>query len=223
MALRRDELAQSTRPFVARGGKVTRCETCILPAVHCMCASTPAPAADSAFLFLMAKGECYKPSNTGRLIADVAKTNFAFTWSRTEPQPALVALLNHPSYQPIIIFPHENAAPERCVHSVSQALEGNKKSLFIMLDGTWREAGRMFRKSAYLQSFPVLGIKPEALSDYALREAYHDFQLCTAEVGIEVLKLAGESDAAAKLKSYFTAFRTQYLKGKPHLASRPQD
>ena len=218
MALRLDELSRSPRPFVTRGSRVVRCDGCLLPQKQCICSVRPAPVAESAFLFLMAKGESYKPSNTGRLIADVAKNNFAFSWSRTEPQPELLALLNDNRYMPVIIFPHENAAPERCIHSAPVAT--GKTPLFIMLDGTWREAGRMFRKSAYLQHLPVLGIQPQALSDYALREATRDFQLCTAEVGIEVLKLAGEPGAAAILQDYFSHFREKYLAGKPHSKAR---
>lgn len=214
MALRLKELAKSTRPFVTRGSRVVRCEGCLLPENTCICTARPAPVANSVFVFLMAKGECYKPTNTGRLIADVAKENYAFSWSRTEPQPELLALLANPKYAPVIIFPHDGVSPDRCINSVP--VTDNKMPLFIMLDGTWREAGRMFRKSAYLQHLPVLGLQPEAASDYALREASHAHQLCTAEVGVAVLALAGESHAAQQLQVYFEHFRHQYLLGKPH-------
>ncbi|MBU3023792.1 tRNA-uridine aminocarboxypropyltransferase [Aestuariibacter sp. A3R04] len=218
MALRLRELAKSTRPFVTRGSRVVRCEGCLLPENTCICAARPTPVAKSAFVFLMAKGECYKPTNTGRLIADVAEENYAFSWSRTEPEASLLALLQNPVYAPIIIFPHDNTPAERQIHEVPE--DESKIPLFIMLDGTWREAGRMFRKSAYLQTFPVLGIQPEVASDYALREAAHAHQLCTAEVGVEVLKLAGEDVAAEQLRSYFEHFRHQYLMGKPHSKAR---
>ena len=214
LTLRLHELASSSRPFLARGGKVKRCEACLLPTPHCICSHVPAPEANSAFVFLMYKGECFKPTNTGRLIADVAKTNFAFTWHRTEPQPAFMALINNPEFQPYIIFPHEYAAPERRAFNVNQS---GKKPLFIMLDGTWREARKMFRKSEYLKDIPVLGIQPQANSAYTLREAAHAYQLCTAEVGVEVLKLAGEINAADTLAHYFNVFRHFYVKGKPHL------
>ena len=190
-----------------------------MPVKDCMCDVVPSPTANSAFLFLMFKGECYKPSNTGRLIADVAKANFAFTWHRTEPQQALLDLLQDPRYIPMIIFPHEYAEPERCISSVTPKDEG-RTPLFIMLDGTWREARKMFKKSAYLQHLPVLGVSPSEQSDYMLREAAHDYQLCTAEVGIEVLRLAGEGQSADALSSYFKHFRRQYLKGKPHLTDK---
>ncbi|GGF78339.1 hypothetical protein GCM10011338_33440 [Alteromonas lipolytica] len=170
--------------------------------------------ADSVFVFLMYKGECYKPTNTGRLIADVAKTNYAFTWHRTEPATEFMQLLENNRYQPFIIFPHEYAEPERRAYAVA---DNGKRPLFIMLDGTWREARKMFRKSEYLQGIPVLGIQPQMNSEYKLREAAHAHQLCTAEVGVEVLNMAGETQAAATLGHYFNVFRHFYVKGKPHL------
>lgn len=214
LALRLKELQHSTRPFLARGGKVIRCESCLLPKQHCICQHVPEPAAESAFVFLMFKGECYKPTNTGRLIADIAKVNYAFTWHRTEPDSGFIALIEDPQYQPIIIFPHEYAEPSRCINSVP---DNSKKPLFIMLDGTWREARKMFRKSAYLHNLPVLGVTPDAVSEYKLREAAHEHQLCTAEVGVEVLRVAGEVYAAKQLAHYFNVFRHFYVKGKPHL------
>ncbi len=86
-----------------------------------------------------------------------------------------------------------------------------------MLDGTWREAKKIFSKSPYLDAFPVLGIQPKQSSLYQLREAAHDHQLCTAEVGIAVLELAGDHQASADLARYFTTFRRNYIAGKPHL------
>ena len=75
MQLRADELATAQRAFNARGSKVVRCEGCLLPTVNCMCASKPTPAGQCAVAFIMYKGEYYKPTNTGRLIADVIADN----------------------------------------------------------------------------------------------------------------------------------------------------
>lgn len=216
--LRRVQLAQSTRTFLARGGRLKRCEHCLLGEAQCICGQRPQPAAEQqvAFLFLMYQGEVYKPSNTGRLIADVVADNHAFQWQRTEHDPALLALLNNPAYQPVVVFPHEYAKDALCIHAPQQLAPvsgGEKKPLFVMLDGTWREARKMFR-SPYLKDLPVLGIQPQQASAYQLREAFHEHQLCTAEVGIEVLKLAGEDATAAALAEYFALFRQRYLAGK---------
>ena len=218
LALRLQELQRTTKPFNARGSKVIRCEHCLLPQADCICFAKPTPCAKSAFLFLMYTGECFKPTNTGRLIADIATDNHAFVWDRTQPDPALLALLANPRYQPIVIFPTQYAAPERCIHEVS--VQG-KIPLFILLDGTWREAKKMFSKSPYLDPFPVLGIQPEQASSYQLREAAHLHQLCTAEVGIEILKVAQDHAAAQALANYFHIFRKHYMIGKPHLSFLP--
>lgn len=218
LKLRSEQLAKSRRVFNARGSKVIRCEQCLLPAAECICAAKPIAAGNCAFCFIMYTGECYKPSNTGRLICDVIADNHAFVWDRTQPDPALLALLTDGRYAPVLVFPQQYAAPERCLQDsrqLSQATAG-KLPLFVMLDGTWREAKKMF-KSPYLAMLPVLGIQPAQASRYALREAAHLHQLCTAEVAIEVLAMAGDTTAADLLSNYFREFRRAYLVGKPHL------
>ncbi|APD90039.1 DTW domain-containing protein [Alteromonas mediterranea] len=215
MSLRLDELSRAERPFHARGSKVIRCDACLLPAQNCICEFKPEAGTDVAVLFLMYKGEYYKPTNTGRLIADVVKDNHAFLWRRTEPDEALLKLLSDDKYFPIVVFPHEYAAAERCIDA--PPLNTGKTLLFIFLDGTWREAKKMFSKSPYLHCLPVLGVSSEVASDYLLRESTHAFQHCTAEVGISVLALAEQKKGAQTLAHYFSVFRREYLKGKPHL------
>ena len=216
--LRTQELAKATRVFNARGSKVKRCEQCLLPATDCICASKPRVSSHSAFCFIMYTGECYKPSNTGRIIADVIADNHAFVWDRTRPDASLLELLANPDYAPIVVFPQQYAESGRCINSPLElvAVQNGKIPLFIMLDGTWREAKKMF-KSPYLATLPVLGIQPEQSSRYQLREAAHLHQLCTAEVAIEVLKLANDNAAADALAEYFAVFRRAYIVGKPHL------
>lgn len=218
LALRNRELSRARKPFRARGSKVKRCVLCLLPVPGCICADRPQRYSDAAFCFILYTGEAFKPSNTGRLIADICPDSHAFVWDRIHPDPALLALLNHPDYSPIVVFPTQYASPERCLQIPAQApgVNTGRKPLYVILDGTWREARKMF-KSPSLQNFPVLGVKPEHVSGYQLRVAAHDYQLCTAETGIELLRLSGDHDAANALNSYFLRFRQNYLAGKPSL------
>lgn len=223
MALRARELLKTRKPFMARGSKVKRCAECLLPLTGCICADRPAPLKGSAFCFIMYWGEAFKPSNTGRLIADVIQDNHAFLWERTKVDPALLALLADPHYAPIVIFPRQYAEPELCIDSLADlpSEKRGKTPLYIMLDGTWREAKKMF-KSPYLAKLPVLGIEPEHKSLYQLREAAHKHQLCTAEVASIVLTLGGDAVAADALSTYFEVFRRRYIAGKPHMVLREQ-
>ena len=213
LVLRQKQIAAAKREFKARGSKLSRCESCLLSEHLCICDNLEvAEDCQSAVCLLMYHNESFKPSNTGRLIADVVPDNHAFRWDRTEPDEALLSLLKDSSYQPIVVFPADSAEPERVITKVERI--DSKKPLFIFLDGTWREAKKMFRKSEYLDTFPVLSVSPDSLSDYKLRVAPHAHQLGTAEVACVVLAEAGESSAAEKLTAHFIDFRDAYLKGK---------
>jgi DTW domain-containing protein YfiP len=164
---------------------------------------------------IMADIEPLKPSNTGWLIADVVTDTTAFGWTRTEVDPALLTLLADPQWQPYLVFPAEFAAPERVVFDLppNTATEG-KRPLFVLLDATWTEARKMFRKSSYLNRVPVLSLQPEQLSRYQLRRSKRADHLCTAEVAAMCLALAGELHAAQVLDAYFDVFTNHYLAAK---------
>jgi len=214
--LRAARLARSVKPFLARGGpKGERCPGCRLVPSHCICALRPKVSTRAGMCLLMADIEPLKPSNTGWLIADVVTDTFAFGWARTEVAPDLLPLLNDPQWQPYVVFPREFADDARVVHEVTHI--ANKRPLFILLDGTWDEARKMFRKSPYLQNFPVLSLQPEHLSRYKLRRAQSEAHLCTAEVGALCLALANDTQAAAALNAYFEVFTEHYLKAKQQL------
>jgi DTW domain-containing protein len=206
-------LSQSTRPFLARGGNITRCINCMLLPYLCICPLKKTAQTNSAFLLLMYDDEILKPSNTGRLIADLVPNTFAYIWSRTEPNNDMLALLNDPQWQPIVIFPAEYSQPERLVNKDNNPILG-KKPLFILLDGSWAQAKKMFRKSPYLDNLPVLSFSPENISRYLVRKAVKDNQLATAEVAALALEYIGETKNAAQLELLFEVFKENYLLGK---------
>lgn len=215
--LRTERLARSAKPFLARGGiKGERCPGCRLVPSHCLCALRPEVPTQAGMCLLMADIEPLKPSNTGWLIADVVQRTFAFGWARTEVDPALLALLADPQWQPYVVFPGEFVAPERLVHEVSTT-DANKRPLFILLDATWPEARKMFRKSPYLNALPVLSLHPEQVSHYKLRRSRRDDHFCTSEVASLCLDLAGEGHAAQTLQAYLDVYTHHYLQAKHQL------
>ena len=186
-----------------------------------MCALRPALATHAGICLLMADIEPLKPSNTGWLIADVVADTFAFGWARTETDPALLALLRDPTWQPYVVFPGEYAAPERVVHAVapthSGAAAGLRRPLFILLDGTWAEARKMFGRSPYLNHLPVLSLQPDQLSRYKLRRSRRDDHFCTSEVAALCFELAGEPRAEQTLTAYLDVFTHHYLQARNQL------
>ena len=169
----------------------------------------------------MADIETLKPSNTGWLIADVVADTYAFGWARTETDPALLALLGDPQWQPYVVFPQDYAAPERVVHAVAPPEAGlgatAKRPLFILLDGTWSEARKMFRKSPWLDHLPVLSLNPDQISQYQLRRSRRNDHFCTSEVAALCMSLAGERVAEQTLEAYLDVFTHHYLQAKNQL------
>ncbi|MFA0441829.1 tRNA-uridine aminocarboxypropyltransferase [Vibrio sp. 10N.222.51.C12] len=212
-----ERLAIATKPFNARGAKVKRCPQCQIAQQYCICEHQPDVESDVAVLLLVSDNEILKPSNTGRLILDAVKEGYAFAWHRTEPDPRLLALLNDESYQPIVVFPEDYVDDKSRLLSTDNkdnVAMTVKKPLFIFLDGSWREARRIFRKSPYLDRFPVCSIKPEVMSNYVMRKSDIEEHLATAEVASLVFEQFGETNMARVLDHWFAAFRESYMMSK---------
>ncbi|WDY56871.1 tRNA-uridine aminocarboxypropyltransferase [Pseudomonas sp. PSKL.D1] len=219
--LRAERLARSIKPFIARGSRAERCQDCRVIATHCLCAWKPRVQAEAGVCLLMHDTEPLKPTNTGWLIADLVEDTSAFGWLRTSVDEHLLALLDDPQWQPYIVFPGEFVAQERVVSEVVR--EPGKRPLFILLDATWTEARKMFRKSPYLDRFPVLSLQAEQMSRYRLRRSKRDDHFCTAEVAAMCLDLAGDSQASQALDAYLDVFSLHYLNGKRRLPIDEQD
>ena len=220
--LRQARLASAAKPFVARGSGQGRCEQCRLFMPQCLCDWRPQSQTRSGMCLIMGDIEAIKPSNTGWLIADVVPDTFAFGWSRTSVDPALLALLADPQWAPVVVFPGEFVEAARVISELpldwtatpEAQTPPSPKPLFVLLDGTWTEARKMFRKSPYLERWPVLSLQPEVASRYRLRRSFRADHLCTAEVAALCLAMAGDTHAAHTLSAYFDVFTAHYLTGK---------
>jgi DTW domain-containing protein YfiP len=213
------------RPRLDRGApRKPRCERCRLAPTHCACAWRASVPTRAGVCLLMAEFEALKPSNTGWLVADVVPDTHAFAWSRTHVDPALLALLDDPRRQPVVVFPREFAAPERVVSDLPTTRPDDApRPLFILLDGTWAEARKAFRKSPFLDRFPVLSLDPERLSRYRLRRAWHEHHLCTAEIAALCLEMAGDVPAARTLQAWLDVFGERYLSAKQSVPADESD
>ncbi|GHB10847.1 tRNA-uridine aminocarboxypropyltransferase [Modicisalibacter luteus] len=207
------------RPFKARGSFVERCEGCRLPVLNCLCPYRVAAQSQSRFWLLTHPLEHNKPTNTGRLIGDILESTEVFTWYRTAPDATLIARLEDSRFAPFIIFPDDQPDyAERVVNidAVGEAACTGRIPVFIILDGTWRQARRMFRKSPYLDHLPVLPLHSDRLTRYHLRKPASASHLCTAEVAAELLRQSGDTHAAATLDDYFDAFNDSYAASRKH-------
>ncbi|TDX31509.1 hypothetical protein DFO67_103106 [Modicisalibacter xianhensis] len=207
------------RPFKARGSFVERCEGCRLPMLNCLCPYRVSAHSQARFWLLTHPLEHNKPTNTGRLIGDILDTTEVFTWYRTAPDTTLLARLEDRRFAPFIIFPDDQPDyADRVVgiESVDEASNAGRIPVFIILDGTWRQARRMFRKSPYLEHLPVLPLHSDRLTRYHLRKPASAAHLCTAEVAAELLRQSGNTQASNILDDYFDAFNDSYAASRRH-------
>ncbi|GAL09925.1 putative cytoplasmic protein [Vibrio astriarenae] len=230
--LREERLKTSTKPFNARGAKVSRCRYCLVAEHYCLCDLQPQVECNIAALILVSDNETFKPSNTGRLIADVVHDTYVFAWNRTEPQQELLGLLKDTRYLPFVVFPDEYVDDQtRLVDSdkllelqgisTSDGIDSSRTLLPIFLDGSWREARKMFRRSDYLSHLPVLSIEPQQISEYLMRSSDNEQHLSTAEVASLVLEQLNEQQAGKALQLWFECFRETYMLSKTRYKSDP--
>jgi DTW domain-containing protein YfiP len=213
LRLRAQRLAESTREFLARGKSVVRCEHCQLAVFACICPWRPSLDVRCEFVLLMHRDEVFKPTNTGRLIADVLpRQTHVFCWSRTEPAPELVNLLSDPQRRCVIVFPADaNETGSKPRSLVTEFPADEKIVTFILLDGTWKQSGRMFHLSRWLEAIPCVVLPDALVRGYAVRKSHQEHYLSTAEAAGLCLEMAGEAHAANALQDYFELFNVHYL------------
>jgi DTW domain-containing protein len=214
--LRQTCLANATREFNARGKSVVRCQSCQLAIKSCICNWRYEVEISCEFVLLMHREELFKPTNTGRLIADMfPKQTHAFCWHRTEPDEKLLAMLNDPCRLNLIVFPDDSTADEmiRSV-TIDEAFihtHQNKIITFILLDGTWKQSGRMFHLSRWLDNISCLALPDVTTKSYAMRKSHLENYLSTAEAAAICLDLLEENFSADVLRDYFEIFNLHYL------------
>ncbi|MCZ2720592.1 DTW domain-containing protein [Marinomonas sp. 15G1-11] len=148
--------------------------------------------------------ELNKCTATGPLVKQVLSTHCnIIEWRRKEPNKELMSL--DPSTT-ALVFP----VIETATWPISRLTETELPGIhhFIILDGTWQEAQKMYHKSPYLHSLPHYELNTEYQSEYRLRRNQKAVGLCTAEVAIEILKRKGLNKESGALYQRFTHFNT---------------
>lgn len=202
----------STRPFLARGANLTRCQFCLMAQTACFChARNPQPLPIELIL-LYHRDEIHKPTNSGRLIADLfPEQTHAFLWSRKEPDSALIELLQEKDRQIILLFPDKEN--KNTQYNATENIDNDitKKVTLILLDATWKQASKMFHLSQWLREFPCMSINVEKQKAFLVRHAKHDMQFATAEVTAMALNVLGYDKQADALMSYNATFNQHCL------------
>jgi DTW domain-containing protein YfiP/ribosomal protein S18 acetylase RimI-like enzyme len=149
-------------------------------------------------------------TNTGQLIKDVLPNSTeVFYWSRVEADQRFLDLLKDDLFYPVLVFP-AYGEPRKVIDPEALRVCSNKRLAFVILDGTWKEARKMLRKSPYLESLPYVALKDLEKTRYTLRRNKDIDHICTVEVAIELYKLLGKGEIVRDLTQHFLHFLDTY-------------
>jgi len=167
--------------------------------------------------------EVGKVTNTGRLVNRALSVGNSenvsaqiLLWSRTQANPLLLdsiettsTLLLYPSEE-ALLSPSEDSSNLEQQQLMSRVIPAQNAvedvTSFIILDGTWQQARKIYNKSPYLKDLKRLHLAAKTPSRYSLRRNQKTSGLCTAESVIELLKLKRclkSADAVDTLYSQF--------------------
>ncbi|WP_024644567.1 tRNA-uridine aminocarboxypropyltransferase [Pseudomonas syringae] len=171
-----------------------RCERCLRPTAHCLCALIPQLDSRTRVLILQHPSEVSHALNTARLAA-LGLVNAQLYVG--EVFDDLHAVLSPPGYQARLLFPGE--AAETLTPYASDA----PPMLLVVPDGTWRKVRKMLHLNPLLAALPRVSLGVVPASRYRLRKAPRPDALSTLEAIVHALQaLEAPSSFAALLKPF---------------------
>lgn len=155
----------------------------------CLCAQVPKLENRTKVLVLRHEFEAMKSTNTAR-VANLALARMEILdWSPRSPPDVGRWLASHPNTW--LLFPGESSARSTAV----------QPEALLILDGTWRQAKKIFKTHPELWRLPKLSLPPQAggASARRLREAPSDDALSTMEAISGALSLIESPDLGVAL------------------------
>lgn len=222
--LRNTAKQNSQRDFVARGSNAERCPTCLMASFACFCHKRHPSSTSIQFTLLYHYTEIHKPTNSGRLIADLFPNQVdAYIWSRTEPDKHLIERLEKHHGHSIILYPCTDHREKNKAHIAQLPTLNNALLHVIVLDATWRLASKMLHQSRWLDSIPTFGISENVQKTFMVRQAKHDHQFATAEVVSMLLAQHGETLQSELLADYYDTFNQHSVLSRRRNQLPPKD
>jgi DTW domain-containing protein YfiP len=168
-------------------GLTDRCPRCLLQRRVCLCAEVPVVATRTRIVIVRHHLERWRSSNSGRL-AHLAMPNSEVVDHGGELGLAVLP----PLEGGCLLFPQ--GEPVRVPDPVPRTL--------VVLDATWSQARRMYRKLEGLRGLPVWRL-PEAPPAARMREAPSPDRVSTLEAIAHALRALEGDDVAAPLERLF--------------------
>lgn len=187
------------------------CSKCGLPIITCICKSIKEVETKAKFVILSSEKEVYRNTNTANLLKQInTKSTEIIIWKRGEIPSSILSYINNDIYNVYLVFPIMNKEMEI---RKAKYNKDNNTPVFIIVDGTWREAWKIIRKSDYLKNLPILSLETNRVSKFTLRRGQEEGNLCTIEAAMELLKINDEDILSEEINKGFELFLKSYKAG----------
>ncbi len=143
--------------------------------------------------------ESGKPTNTARLLVRTVVNSVIVPFAR-RGEPWAASQLGPEHEQRFVLFPGPDA---RTIDREWLLALRERPCALVLLDGTWRQAGRMVRRAAGIDELERVALPAGAPSRWRIRQAPRADQLCTFETVVRLAALLGEPPAAEALERAF--------------------
>jgi DTW domain-containing protein YfiP len=155
-----------------------RCERCLRPTAHCLCALIPTLNSSTRLLILQHPGEVHHALNTARLAALGLENAQLHVGEVFED---LAKWLSRPGYRACLLFPGEQAV------ALTARGADDLPLLLVVPDGTWRKARKLLHLNPLLAALPRVALTDAPASRYRLRKAPGPDALSTLEAIVHAL------------------------------------
>ncbi|MFZ5441019.1 MAG: tRNA-uridine aminocarboxypropyltransferase [Myxococcota bacterium] len=172
-----------------------RCKRCLILQAQCVCGVVPTVATRTEVIVVRHEREGWKSTGTAR-IAALALPNLKLVEYCEDAEPAastLPALVGGAQ----LLFPTPDATP---------LTPDEVPARLIVLDGTWRQARKMYAKLPMLHGVPRRTLPERAARVLRLREAHFEAGRSTLEAIAEALALLEGEALAAPLFALHDAY-----------------
>ena len=164
------------------GGRPT-CYACLRPSSHCVCSLIAPFTAHCNILIIQHPNEWRKYYSTTKLVARALTNSRVIRGIEFEAETIDQALAGQNGY---LLFPSKDA--QDC-----EAVELDRNSTIVVIDGTWAEAGKIVFRNPSLKKLPCLSFRRPLISNYQIRKQPKEGYLSTIESVAHLLKLNAQA------------------------------
>ncbi len=212
-------MSGAPRRLPCRRHRLPRCRVCGLHRSICVCPLLPRVDVPCRLLLVQHAVEIDRPTNTGRLAAHMWPNSRILPYGlRGVPfdeapllDPSLHYRLLHPAPGALVLSEEEIASagpPDRTV--------------FVILDGSWRQAAHMARRIPALRAMPGYRLPDGPAGRWQIRRPRKAHELCTVEAVVRIVGLLGRGEEARRMEEAMDLVHARMLYMKGRLPCLPQ-